>query len=183
MLIGLSGYAQTGKDTVAVILDGYGFKRLAFADTLRSALYALNPLVTVYGDDLTTVQEIVDEYGWEWAKKHTDQVRQYLQRLGTEVGRDIIYTDVWVDATFKDMDPDGKYVVTDMRFPNEYNAILDRGGYCWRVNRPGVGPANSHPSEVSLDSHKFDVTIFNDGTIGDLYEKVVETLAEVTSGR
>lgn len=171
-LIGLSGYAQSGKDSVAKVAAEFGYKRLAFADTLREAVYRLDPLVTVYGDDLTSVREVVDEKGWEWAKAHTDQVRGYLQRMGTEVGRDLIGENVWVDATFKDVDLRGKYVVTDMRFPNEYDAVLNRDGTVARITRRGVGPANSHPSETSLDTHTFDVHFTNDGTLEEFEAQV-----------
>ena len=48
MIIGLSGYAQSGKDTVAkVLIEEYGFTRIAFADKIREFLYDLNPQVKV----------------------------------------------------------------------------------------------------------------------------------------
>ena len=46
MLIGLSGYARSGKDTIAEILClNYGFKRVSFALPIRDGIYTLNPLV------------------------------------------------------------------------------------------------------------------------------------------
>jgi hypothetical protein len=46
MIIGLSGYARSGKDTVAELLVlNYGFKRMAFADGIRESLIALNPIL------------------------------------------------------------------------------------------------------------------------------------------
>ena len=50
MIIGLSGYAQVGKDTVAQILvEEYGYSRIGFADIIRNACYRLNPIVTLEG--------------------------------------------------------------------------------------------------------------------------------------
>mgnify|MGYP006283771541 FL=1 len=43
MIIGLTGYAQSGKDTVASLLvEHYGYERVAFADKIRSFLYEMN---------------------------------------------------------------------------------------------------------------------------------------------
>ena len=67
-LVGLSGYAQVGKDTVGKILvEKYGFERVSFADKLREVLYALDPTVRVAGalDDIEYVdlRYLVDTYG------------------------------------------------------------------------------------------------------------------------
>ena len=46
MIIGLTGYARSGKDTVAQILvDKFGFTRVAFADPIRDFCYQVNPIV------------------------------------------------------------------------------------------------------------------------------------------
>ena len=47
VIIGLSGYAQSGKDTVAnILVQHYGYKRVAFADKIRECLFALCLLYT-----------------------------------------------------------------------------------------------------------------------------------------
>ena len=63
------------------------------------------------------------------------------------------------------------WVITDMRFPNELEAIKNRDGISIRVNR---GPQNSkgHESETALDSSIFDYTIDNNSTIEDLIAQV-----------
>ena len=76
--------------------------------------------------------------------------RKLLQLLGTECGRDIIHPNIWVNALFADYKlskPLGleghdwsegnlpKWIITDVRFPNEAQAIKDRGGIVIRVNR------------------------------------------------
>lgn len=198
-LIGLSGYAQTGKDTVGQLLvQEWDYQRVAFADSLREMLYALNPMVDAVIDTslidvpewgLTTfaVQALVDEVGWERAKaapasEGSEQwsVRAYLQRLGTEAGRDILGDDIWVKtahrkvqaAQFKGYD----VVITDVRFPNEYAAVLKGGGQVWRITRPGITPATAHVSETALDDFHFDVTIDNSGSYDDLARKVAGIL-------
>lgn len=159
-LIGINGYARSGKDTVAnFLVQDHGFVRIAFADLLKQALYKLNPIV----DPIVgfRVNDLVDDYGREKAKE-LPEVRQLLQRLGTEVGRDMLGADIWVDAAFAQMSSDTDYCISDMRFWNEATRIVNNGGITVRINRRGVGPANNHPGEVALDSWHFDYILEND---------------------
>ena len=50
-VIGLTGYAQSGKDTVASILvEKYGYRRIAFADKIRDFLFwSIKVLTNKYG--------------------------------------------------------------------------------------------------------------------------------------
>lgn len=194
----MSGYAQSGKDTTAQILvDNFGFTRVAFADALRDSLYALNPftdvMVTEVGDVSgqntrpVRVQEIIDQFGWDKAKVTFPEIRSLLQRLGTEVGREILGENIWVEiALRKAAAVNGPVVITDMRFPNEYEAIdmARRTGTraeAWRIIRPGTKPVNAHPSETALDGHLFDVEIWNGNEIEDL-EKIVKGIMESGDG-
>lgn len=188
MIIGLSGYARSGKDEAAKGLERIGFHRVAFADKLREFLYKLNPILpsVSFGQGSSNktyrVQEFIDKYGWDGYKdpdpyeKHISQeIRQLLQRLGTECGRETISDTIWIDAALGSHGS-GLYsdniVVTDVRFPNEAQAIKERGGQVIRIERPGVGPANDHPSETALDYWQFDRVIVNDGSIRDLHDYI-----------
>jgi hypothetical protein len=99
-------------------------------------------------------------------------VRRLLQVFGTEVGRKLIADDIWVTSTLSQLDPDGKYVITDCRFPNEAAAIKELGGTMIRIIRHGYQPVNAHVSETSLDDYPFDYVLWNNSTI----EKMHETL-------
>lgn len=182
-VIGLSGYARTGKDTAAKCLKELGFKRVAFADTLRNAAYQLNPAIAVYSGEWESpifLQNIIDKHGWDGYKstRYANEIRRILQRLGTEVGRNLIGEDVWVEATFNSL-PSDRYVVADCRFPNEANYIRERyDGLIIRIERPGVGPINDHPSETALDDYDFDFVIQNDGSEADLKHKLLVAYAE-----
>lgn len=124
-------------------------------------------------------------------------VRELLQKLGTEAMRDNLHENVWVNALFADYkgiitEPAkfggtaiGEYpnwIITDMRFPNEMDAVYKREGFTIRVVRDYAlrggpeDPKNQHPSETALDDSHFDYEIINDGTIEDLIEKVREIL-------
>lgn len=177
MIIGVSGYARTGKDEIAkVLVEEFDFERVAFADKLRECVYALNPIVAhgkTWGSPLY-LQPIIDVHGWDGVKstRWGPEVRRLLQRFGTEVGRNILGQNVWVDATLAVMDATTNYVITDCRFQNEADSIVQHNGKMWRVERPGVGPVNDHISEIGLDRFQFDATINNDGTLTDLRESV-----------
>lgn len=151
----------------------------------------------------------------EWGMTY----REFLQRLGTEAMRDGLHINVWVNALFADYKGlnykewnDGQFnpypikreytkdlqfpnwIITDMRFPNEMEAVEERKGIAIRVVRPkiesvvdkmrpysdlvhyGIPMPEEHPSETALDDAKFDYEIINDGTIEDLVEKVKEIL-------
>lgn len=185
VIVGLSGYAQTGKDTAALTFGALGFTRLAFADALREALYVLNPSIKVKGN-WTKLQTHVQRVGWEEAKR-LDGVRRLLQRMGTDVARNIIADDAWtaimqrrIEASYTGFDetPEAaRYVITDVRFPNEAKLINDLGGEVWRIEREGYGPINNHPSETALDDWSFDARIANDGADLTLYTNVIAETA------
>ena len=97
MIIGLSGYAQSGKDTVAELLClNYGFKRISFALPMRDAIYTLNPFIS----ENNRLVDLVDEYGWDVAKGNAE-VRRLLQVFGTDVGRELFGETFWIDQAFK----------------------------------------------------------------------------------
>jgi hypothetical protein len=135
--------------------------------------------------------------------------RKFLQRLGTEAIRDGLHPNAWVNALFADykannllhnISSEGRvplvfpnWIITDMRFPNEYEAVKSRGGLCVRVHRltdivrgelngistvsfTEVGQPPAHSSETALDSHSFDWVLNNSETIDDLVEEVRKML-------
>lgn len=170
MIIGLSGFARSGKDTVAeTLVKECGYERVAFADAIRDILYAMNPQVG--GDRLVP---LVDEYGWDVAKAK-EEVRELLQSLGYSARR-VIGDGVWIEAALRNLDPDKNYVIADVRFQNEAETIRMLGGEIWRVERPDVTAVNTHISEVDMSGYIFDEVLQNDGTLEQL-EYLVKTLA------
>lgn len=167
MIIGLSGYAQSGKDTVAKILvEEYGFTRIAFADKIKELLYEMNPRIND-----RQLQQWVDMQGWDRIKTMSE-VRMLLQNLGVGA-RKIMGELVWVKLAIMRLDSDKNYVVTDVRFTNEADWIKEvYGGHIWRVERPGVKPVNDHVSESELNAWNFDELIYNAGSLEDLAEIV-----------
>lgn len=169
-LIGLCGYAGSGKDTAAAVLvDEHGWERRAFADKLRWVAEEANPLVETRDGRILRLYELVTREGWDQAKQHPD-VRRYLQSLGAAV-RGSLGERVWIDACLRHLT--GPTVVTDVRYRNEAAAIEDRGGILVRVTRPGTGPVNGHSSEHDLDGYPVDHELVNDGTVDDMRRRLV----------
>ena len=117
---------------------------------------------------------------------HLMSVRELLQKLGTEAIRDGLHPNAWVNALMceykrpkmSEYNP-SNWIITDVRFPNELEAVKDVKGLTLKVVRPvekSKTPARLHPSETSLDKAEFDYTIINDGSIEDLIEKVRQIL-------
>lgn len=178
MIIGLTGYARAGKDTVAELFVNNGFTKMAFAEPMREALIRLNPIVTI-GGQYTHLSDIVDRMGWESVKQISPEVRPLMQRMGTEVGRELFGENFWVDLAMEDAMFYNDVVFSDVRFKNEADAIVEAGGIIIRVVRDGVGPTNGHVSESDMDNYPVDYVIGNHGLPEDLYAKVNVLLASM----
>jgi hypothetical protein len=175
MIIGLAGFARTGKDTVANhLVRTYGFGRRAFADPMREALYRLDPIVETPNAYWSSLRDYVDVFGWERLKEVSPDARGLMQRMGTEVGREMFGQNFWVDLAMKNLP--NNTVFSDVRFPNEADAIRERGGVIWQVSRPNVEAANDHVSESALAGYEFDRVINNSGSLNELSFKVDRVL-------
>lgn len=165
MLIGLTGYAGSGKSTVAEWLEAKSFTRLKFADPLKNMIRSLLR-------DAGVPYEEVDDYIEGRRKEHTTPLlggrspRWAMQTLGTEWGRNCMGEDFWVKAAMARYQR-GRVVFDDCRFQNEAEAIKDAGGIIVTIQRPGTGPVSDHESENLPGPANF--VLYNDGSINDLY--------------
>jgi hypothetical protein len=188
VLIGLCGFARSGKDEFADALSRrFGYVKLGWADALYEVALAIDPAITVkklFGvfKIQKPLSKIVAKVGWTKAKENME-VRNFLQRLGTEVGREKIHPNVWIwalEPKIKEHLKKGdSVVVTNCRFENEAEAINRLGGSIIRVVRPGVGPVNAHSSEAGFANKHAIWEVINDGTIEDLEEKAVHLNREM----
>ena len=173
MIIGLSGYARSGKDTVAnYLVEKYGFVKISFADPMREALYRLNPRIDVAEMHGVSLATAVDGLGWENLKADSPDVRPLMQRMGTEVGRQMFGENFWVEQAMKLAAKHENVVLADVRFKNEADAVLAADGALWRVSRAGFEAVNAHISEHDLDDYHFTSHIVNDKTVEALYSTV-----------
>jgi hypothetical protein len=176
-IIGLTGLAGSGKDSVRAVLEQHGYTGLAFADPIRAMLREL--LLSAgaelrYMTDRELKEQPIPQLGTSY--------RQLAQTLGTEWGR-ALGADIWVRIATARMDEllgatfgPVQFVISDVRFPNEEQLIRQRGGQIWHVVRPGVQPVRAHESEAHVRAIQADYTILNDGTLQDLQGTVLRAL-------
>lgn len=142
-LIAFTGLAGSGKSTAAQhLVKTHGFTRLRFAGPLKDMMRALGLTeAEIEGDRKETPCELLGGKTPRYA----------MQTIGTEWGRDLIASDLWIRAFNAALAkvPEGvPVVVDDCRFPNEADAIVAAGGVLVRVVRPGAGAgAAGHSSE------------------------------------
>lgn len=198
-LYGLGGKLRAGKDAVGDYLEAnHAFTKLGMSDALNEALLALNPIIPTgkYWESgyehYMTYQDYHAAHGYVEAKKNPE-VRRLLQALGTEVGRNMIDPDVWVniaEAKIQALRSQGiPVVITAVRFPNEIEMIRRLGGTTVWIHRAeqartDAGEAiTQHASETSVDAYDFEYVISNNGTLDDLYVKVENVLDNVKQGK
>jgi hypothetical protein len=196
-LIGIGGKLTSGKDTVAdFLVESHGWIKLNMSAPLHEAALVLNPWIRVAPNEspdlvseFYTYEELTNYLGYTRAKE-IEGYRAFLQRLGTEVGRDMFDKNLWTkiaDRNIARLRQHGdNVVITGIRFPNEFEMIRnsrnmdgegDAGLLLW-VERPGLDNSSTtagHASE-SLTSDGFDTTIVNNGTLEDLYKKTEKLL-------
>jgi hypothetical protein len=165
MLIGISGKAQSGKDTLGKFLcDEYKCLHYYFAKPLKEGAKVMFNLT----DDQIANKEVPIE---PWGISP----RKIYQLLGTEVGRGIDPA-IWIKNAemFIKSVPGRTVVITDCRFDNEAIFIRNRGGVVINIVRDQKDIyENKHSSEGGLSPDNIDFTIYNNGTIEDMCNEVV----------
>lgn len=175
IIIGLTGYAGTGKDTVRALLEEHGYTGLAFADPIRAMIRELltsNGIEADWMDDRACKEAVIPSLGVSY--------RQMAQTLGTEWGRNL-QPDFWlrIAGAFMDDridDGDTHFCISDLRFCNEAEWVRERGGVIWRIRRDAATPVRPHPSEEEIAHIDADWQIHNNGSFEDLRETVGEAL-------
>lgn len=176
LIIGLTGFAGAGKDTVADHLEAqHHFERAAFADTLKDMLAVL---LSALGADYAHLTEprlkaaVMPQVG--------RSARHLMQTLGTEWGRRLIGRDLWVHALAHQLGlgdlprsspVHDRIVITDVRFPEEAAWLETVGGILVRVHRPGLEHM-AHESEAHIAHMRPSHVILNDGSLAALADRV-----------
>lgn len=219
IIIGLYGSKGVGKNFVADVIQGYvlikgpelhletqGYGVVKSPECYLESLagpikqFAIDALGiapdSCYGSDKDKMA--LTDYDWDSMPFYHDKsgkmtVREVMQVVGTELGRETWGDKMWISALHSriqrifDETPDGPCValVTDVRFDNEVVGIRDMGGLVWRVQGPQrIGETSKddvHASERQRDDIECDATIVNEEgtTEDDILEQVAELLKDV----
>lgn len=180
-IIGLCGKKGAGKDTFAdtVVENDKRWIKTAFAAPLKEAAKIIFQLSEEQVNGTLKDKETVDP---RWGKSP----RQILQMLGTEGVRQID-KDTWVKnlkARIESMERETAFTgqpvqgvfITDVRFPNEVEAIKSLGGEVIRVNREShnTGHAEGHASEKHASTLDVNWEIENTGNLTEFRERVLD---------
>jgi hypothetical protein len=140
MIIGVTGFIGSGKDTVADYLCTFhGYKRVSFASSLKDAVSAVFGWDRSYLEGSTKASRYWRERKDEWWSERLGMEitpRWVLQYWGTEVCRNGFHQDIWVASVENKLrQTNENIVITDCRFENEIKSIKSIGGITLRVNR------------------------------------------------
>jgi hypothetical protein len=156
-VVGFAGYAGAGKNAAAEALGGVV---LGFADPLYAGLAVMLGVGEEALRDRAT-KELPLPLG--------RSPRHLLQTLGTEWGRELVRSDLWIYRARQRVAEAarlGAEVIAfcDVRFRNELEFLRDElGGQVWWIERPGV-VGGSHASDNSLTAADCDRVISNAGS-------------------
>jgi len=196
LVVGVFGNAQHGKDTVGKLLVGQyettGRKRpkqFALADPVKEVAKHLLGMPDEVAYGVTGVDREALRNNWRLYGRNG---REWLQWIGTELGREMVDWNLWLDRAVDTivMDTGGHdlFVITDCRFENERSGLRKRLEHVFipfvtvRVKRPGEPVDMSHQSEsevAAMSDDLFDHVIVNDGSLADLDMKVHALASEL----
>lgn len=176
--VGFTGLARSGKDTAADML----------IELIDEDEVGIRQKIG-YGDALKDLAKVI---GWNGIKD--DKGRRLLQVLGTEVVRECIDEDYWVNKLAERAEALWSWanemlqgpgdspsiplivVVPDVRFNNEAEFIRERGGVVIGMSRllkAGETFVSNHKSEWGIDTDLVDVMLGNWGSVELLAAKVL----------
>ena len=138
-IIGLVGFIGSGKGTAGDILGDLGFHKESFAKGVKDAAAAMFGWDrSLLEGDTEESRKFREEPDLFWSNRFGRDFtpREALQKMGTEVGRDIFHNDFWVLQLENRIKTHNKpIVITDVRFPNEIDWIHKQGGDVIEIQR------------------------------------------------
>lgn len=180
-IIGFSGKMGTGKNYLS---EKIFMNKLSYKATL----------IMAFADQIKIDAIVRDKCDYKLIYGEKDEkTRLALQKRGTEEGRNKYGENIWIDYIdnwIKVYSERGieRFMITDVRFPNETDWIKSKGGKVIRINAPNRNERRlqyeskgdkvkydmikNHLSETALDNYTFDITVNND--YGEDVEKYVE---------
>lgn len=172
-IIAICGLKRSGKDTLAdVISEVYGYKKIKIAESLKDMVKA----TFNFSDEQleTDAKDIIDDK-WGITPREvlqfmgTDVMQYHIQSILPNIGRTF-----WIKKlidNYIEVNPNQKYVISDMRFKHEYEALLPYSPFIIKVERKTATPS-SHISETEHTQIPYDRVFCNDGQLCDVEDYV-----------
>ena len=207
-IIAITGLKGSGKDTTAdyILNKEQGWEKDSYAGILKdiaSILFGWDRKMLAGETPLDRDKREASDLYWSKKLGYDVTPRNMLQRLGTEVFRQHLHPNIWVDALERKIkDHDKNIIITDCRFKNEIDMLRANGGKVVRVvreplpqwfdkvaelNQKGYNAAgimnlvpevkDVHLSEwdwIGYDNPDF--ILYNNGSFEDLYSQVDKML-------
>ena len=195
MIIGLCGFAGSGKGTLAdILVENHGFRKISFATKLKDTASVMfgwdRDLLEGITDESRAWREEVDEY---WSNELEQEItpRIMLQLFGTDCVRKNLHNNIWVSIVKKTLidNPDVNWIIPDVRFPNEVDVIQQElNSSVWWIRRGElpdwyrtaaidnetdtnymiINHPKVHESEYKWINTQFDNVIENNSSIEEL---------------
>ena len=163
-IIGISGNARSGKDTMGVnfqkILSDIGIKskRYSFAYELKKSV-----------DEFLIGQLGISAFTEDEEEKKI--IRPFLVFWGTDVMRSI-NNNVWVERLESNLKSNHVNIITDLRFTNELDWIKKNKGFSLMIKREGIEPANDYEK---INNNKMSSVVDGCFEIGSFQDdKIIE---------
>lgn len=174
MIISISGYAKSGKDEFASMIQSASsleFNKTHWAKRVKEVASTITgiPVEMFYKQSF---KDAVLPEPWGMGGVYTG--RMLLQDIGNGMRRSVSPL-VWVMSVMEEV-KSGNWLIPDTRFPQEADSVKAAGGVNVRITRPSVGPVNDDESETALDNYEFDYYIENDKDIKHLFSLAIQIL-------
>lgn len=174
MIIGVSGKAGSGKDTLADYLVKYhGFHKLRFAARIKKISADLTGTSL---EDNYNKKSIIPKISY--GKTEGWDLGKYQQKIGGSFRKSIV-EDIWIRCLKQEISKYKKVVVCDMRFKNEAKELQKMKGCVlirlerdFKFRKEFLGSRDPEDiSETDLDDFEFKHVIENNGTKEEFIEK------------
>lgn len=186
--IAISGKARSGKNLIADLIvkhfniENNEFKIRAFADPMKQIAKIMFPNADencLYGASELR-ENIIDTLHKDINDNYLTY-RMFLTDLG-KFGRNY-NNNKWISTLDYDLNKsqDKKlYIVSDLRFIEEYNYLLNQGFYMIRVIRNGINSGNdiSEIEQDKIPNEKFNKLIYNNFSIDVLSDEIKQLVSQ-----
>ncbi len=164
MIVGLGHYSRTGKDTFANYLieecEKLGIKAIkqSFAWELKLVSHELYAWAGLREPEFYETEEGAALRNIKLPELNMSPVEVWVA-LGTKAIRENVYDRTWLDYLLKKVVHADVLIIPDVRFPNEAEAVKERGGWLIKIVRPGVEPRQTVADLALCDYRGWDDVI------------------------